>query len=676
MIQGVTLKVFKPDGNTDKVRESLPLQNICTSIKMHSTFKNICTELQFTIAYDYEDYYFFNFEIGDEVVLWHNSLKVFYGKITDSEFNQKSNTYTFTCYDFSWWLAKNNISYNFDNISAFSAVSIALKDVLLSDKYHSADEDWKNIMIGSHVIKNKSTKDVLQAIMSSVTKITGKYYFIHMGYFDGIIYITEADKYFSGMTIQKSSRGVIDGNLIDYTVTRSMQNMVNKVQIYDENYNPIATESMGVVNLGKYGTIQDTIVLDSNTDFAKAQDQAKKKLENHGEPTEEVIVKCLGDLNYRVGYGVMVKLPNSYFYDKFMYILSSQWEWCKDGSFISTLSLSSSKKHELTEWEDIEEIRKTNEDGTGGAGSESVESAVQWMINIANDDSHGYDQGSRWSPDYDCSSLVISGYQQAGIPLKANGASYTGNMKEVALKTGFEEVKWGKDVSKLQRGDILLNEANHVACYIGNNQMVSAHHNENGGITGGRTGDQTGHEIDVSEFRDYPWDCILRYKVSGDTGSSTSGRVSNKLIEFIKGWEAFEPVVKDDGYGNPTLGYGMTGSEIGGRTSITESEASRWLQTHINTDYAEPIHGLVNSAGISLSQNKFDCLVDMGYNMGAKSSEVKKIINMVKNNSSDDEICDTLMTFNHANGAVSSGLTKRCKARVQMWKSGIYDSTH
>ena len=30
-----------------------------------------------------------------------------------------------------------------------------------------------------------------------------------------------------------------------------------------------------------------------------------------------------------------------------------------------------------------------------------IEKAVNWIIGIANDNTHGYDQGSRWSPDYD-----------------------------------------------------------------------------------------------------------------------------------------------------------------------------------------------------------------------------------------------------------------------------------
>ncbi len=37
-----------------------------------------------------------------------------------------------------------------------------------------------------------------------------------------------------------------------------------------------------------------------------------------------------------------------------------------------------------------------------------IEKATQWMIDLANNPKHGYDQDNRWGPDYDCSSAVIS----------------------------------------------------------------------------------------------------------------------------------------------------------------------------------------------------------------------------------------------------------------------------
>jgi cell wall-associated NlpC family hydrolase len=63
--------------------------------------------------------------------------------------------------------------------------------------------------------------------------------------------------------------------------------------------------------------------------------------------------------------------------------------------------------------------------------------------------------------------------------------------------------------SELVRGDILLNTWNHVAIYLGNGLMVAAHLSETGGVTG-KAGDQTGREISVSSYSNYPWDWVLR----------------------------------------------------------------------------------------------------------------------------------------------------------------------
>lgn len=147
-----------------------------------------------------------------------------------------------------------------------------------------------------------------------------------------------------------------------------------------------------------------------------------------------------------------------------------------------------------------------------------IENAVNWIVGIANDDTHGYDQGSRWSPDYDCSSLVISAWKQAGVNLTC---TYTGNMYANMVNKGFSDITSQVNLatgSGLARGDVLLNVASHTAMYIGNGQICEATGNENGGITGGQTGDQTGREICINTYRNYPWNYVLRYVVE-DGGS-------------------------------------------------------------------------------------------------------------------------------------------------------------
>lgn len=67
---------------------------------------------------------------------------------------------------------------------------------------------------------------------------------------------------------------------------------------------------------------------------------------------------------------------------------------------------------------------------------------------IAADDRHGYDQINRFGPDFDCSSLVCYVVESVGIPVRQNGASYTGNMRAAFIKCGFVIVDTTQDATE------------------------------------------------------------------------------------------------------------------------------------------------------------------------------------------------------------------------------------
>lgn len=145
-----------------------------------------------------------------------------------------------------------------------------------------------------------------------------------------------------------------------------------------------------------------------------------------------------------------------------------------------------------------------------------IENATRWMETTAGNNAHGYDQQYRWGQrgDYDCSSAVITAWQNAGVPVKLMGATYTGNIQSVFERCGFANVTKSVNLNTgagLQRGDVLLNRAHHVAMYCGNGKEVEASINEKGKATGGLPGDQTGKEFLIRPYRNYPWDCVLRY---------------------------------------------------------------------------------------------------------------------------------------------------------------------
>lgn len=164
-----------------------------------------------------------------------------------------------------------------------------------------------------------------------------------------------------------------------------------------------------------------------------------------------------------------------------------------------------------------------------------VEKYTQQAINIANDNKHGYSQYNRWgNPDYDCSGLVITVVQNSGIPVKTNGATYTGNMYKVFLNCGFKDVTKSVNLKTgqgLKYGDVLLTPNKHTEIYIGNGENVGARISELGKIYG-KKGDQTGQEIRTHKYYNYPWAYVLRYPVS--YSHTVNNSVDNSITSFSK----------------------------------------------------------------------------------------------------------------------------------------------
>lgn len=197
------------------------------------------------------------------------------------------------------------------------------------------------------------------------------------------------------------------------------------------------------------------------------------------------------------------------------------------------------------------------------------EAAVQWAVGIANDQSHGYSQQNRWGPDYDCSSLALSAYKQAGVPIDFNKVCYTGNMQNL-LQYGFKDVTKSVNLvteKGLQRGDILWwhssGTSGHTAIYIGNHQIVHARGQSYGSP---KTGDQ-GSEIAVTAYYRGSWQHVYRY-VGGGTATTPTPAPTVKRYpvsaqmpiimhgstgKIVKVWQIIVGVEPDGEFGRETL---------------------------------------------------------------------------------------------------------------------------
>ena len=239
-----------------------------------------------------------------------------------------------------------------------------------------------------------------------------------------------------------------------------------------------------------------------------------------------------------------------------------------------------------------------------------AEKAINQMEEWARDDSYGYDQIYRWGEknDYDCSAAVIQAWENAGVPVKSNGATYTGNMLDVFKKCGFTDVTSQINLangSGLIRADVLLNTVHHTAMYCGNGLEVEASINEKGTTKGGKPGDQTGREFLIRSYRNYPWTHVLRFAgneevvtpPSTGTGSDLSKKVLwegvvNTSELNVRTWAGTEnPQLKS----YPTLSQG---TKVGVCETVKDKSGATWYYVKITGKKGEK-YGFVSAAYIA-----------------------------------------------------------------------------
>lgn len=130
--------------------------------------------------------------------------------------------------------------------------------------------------------------------------------------------------------------------------------------------------------------------------------------------------------------------------------------------------------------------------------------------------------------------------------------------------------------------------------------------------------------------------------------------ISDIGLELICGFEGFSPIPYPDTAGNPSIGFGHRILPNEQFTSITEDQAKTLLSQDVR--FAEEA---VNSCvKIGLSQNQYDALVSLTYNIGGgnflRSTLLQKL-----NQQEIKGAADQFLVWDRSGTDVVPGLTKR-----------------
>jgi GH24 family phage-related lysozyme (muramidase) len=118
-----------------------------------------------------------------------------------------------------------------------------------------------------------------------------------------------------------------------------------------------------------------------------------------------------------------------------------------------------------------------------------------------------------------------------------------------------------------------------------------------------------------------------------------------------------------------TIGVGSTrysdGSAVKKGQTLANEEAALLLLSKTLTSYEHA----VNAIKVDLTQNEFDALVSLTYNIGAGNLASSTLVKMLKAGDPKSEIAQQFLRWDKANGKPLAGLTRRRNAEAELFLS-------
>lgn len=328
-----------------KIGQIYDITNAVTKIEWSGSASSAARQL----AFDYINAPYDNFRLpavctGDMVSFeYGNEGEVFYGQIFGTEKSSAVGTITFTAFDMMKNLLESSAQYNFKNLSPEIIAKMVCEDAQIPIRFLYPT----GVNIASMICDDMSLYDIIMAAYTKAHNITGDKYF-PMIYKRGLG-IYKAHWVVKGLTLSEND------NMFESSIEETMDNIVNKVKIYDEDGKQTG-EVKDDASLSLYGTYQKVYRQEEKIDPGTA---ARAKLNVN--PAQTIKIKAAGDINCLSCYFIAVKDTVIGVSGRY-WIKSDKHIW-ENGTYVTELELCfdavMDEKRENGSEEDTEAQRKS-----------------------------------------------------------------------------------------------------------------------------------------------------------------------------------------------------------------------------------------------------------------------------------------------------------------------------
>ena len=146
-------------------------------------------------------------------------------------------------------------------------------------------------------------------------------------------------------------------------------------------------------------------------------------------------------------------------------------------------------------------------------------------------------------------------------------------------------------------------------------------------------------------------------------------KTGERGLKLIKEFEGCKLTAYKCPAGVWTIGIGSTrysdGSAVKQGQTLANEEAALLLLSKTLTSYEHA----VNAIKVDLTQNEFDALVSLTYNIGAGNLASSTLVKMLKAGNPKSEIAKQFLRWDKAGGKPLAGLTRRRNAEAELFLS-------
>jgi lysozyme len=138
-------------------------------------------------------------------------------------------------------------------------------------------------------------------------------------------------------------------------------------------------------------------------------------------------------------------------------------------------------------------------------------------------------------------------------------------------------------------------------------------------------------------------------------------------LDLIKEFEGCKLISYKCPAGIWTIGIGSTRYADGSPVKQNQALPTEAAALHLLAQTLATYEHAVNAIGVDLTQNEFDALVCLCYNIGAGNFATSTLVKMLKAGDDKEEIAQQFLRWDKAGGKSLAGLTRRRKAEMDLF---------